>query len=108
MDYFLFVIDGSSSSVRWIIFVDILNCKGMGCIFIEIYEYKVIDLYIKCMVYYMFVYFLIIGYQYVVKVFRGEEVNSDVYKKYKNFFLFVRMDLVEKINLNDLLDLLES
>lgn len=50
MDYFLFVIDGSSSSVRWIKFVDILNCKGMGCIFIEIYEYKVIDLYIKCMV----------------------------------------------------------
>lgn len=44
----------------------------------------------------------------MVKVFRGEKVNSDVYKKYKNFFLFLRMDLVEKINLNDLLDLLES
>lgn len=44
----------------------------------------------------------------MVKVFRGEEVNSDVYKKFKNFFLFLRMDLVEKINLNDLLDLLES
>nr|NP_001292234.1 probable ATP-dependent RNA helicase DHX58 [Crassostrea gigas]AGQ42556.1 retinoic acid-inducible protein 1 [Crassostrea gigas] len=48
------------------------------------------------------------GYQYVAKALRGEKVNSDVYKKYINLLSPLRMDLVEKINPNDLLDLLES
>lgn len=44
----------------------------------------------------------------MAKALRGEEVNNDVYKKYKTFLSPLRMDLVEKINPNDLLDLLES
>lgn len=108
MDYLLSAIDGSSSSVRWTKFVDILNRKGMGCIFTETYEYKATDLYIKCMAQYMFVYFLIIGYQYVAKALSGEEVNSDAYRRYKNLLGPLKMDFVERVNPNHLLCLLES
>ncbi|XP_065940807.1 antiviral innate immune response receptor RIG-I-like isoform X2 [Magallana gigas] len=48
------------------------------------------------------------GYQYVAKALRGEEVNRDVYKKYKNLLSPLKIDLVEKINPTDLLHLLES
>lgn len=48
------------------------------------------------------------GYQYVAKALRGEEINRDVYKKYKNLLSPLKIDLVEKINPTDLLDQLES
>lgn len=57
---------------------------------------------------YLYVYSLIIGYQYVAKALSGEEVNSDVYRKYKNFLGPLKMDLVERVNPNHLLCLLDS
>uniref|UniRef100_K1QR25 Interferon-induced helicase C domain-containing protein 1 n=1 Tax=Magallana gigas TaxID=29159 RepID=K1QR25_MAGGI len=48
------------------------------------------------------------GYQYVAKAISGEEVNSDAYRRYKNLLGPLKMDLVEKVNPNDLLCLLES
>lgn len=48
------------------------------------------------------------GYQYVAKALQGEKVKRDVYYRNKNLLSILKLNLVEKINPNDLLDLLEG
>ncbi|XP_048727213.2 ATP-dependent RNA helicase DHX58-like isoform X9 [Ostrea edulis] len=48
------------------------------------------------------------GYEYVAKALRGEEVNSDVFKKYTRLLEPHKMNLVERLNPEDLLVTLET
>lgn len=111
MDYLLSAIDGSSSSDRWTKFVDILNRKGMCCIFTISFSgtrMNIKQLICILSICHNICIFLIIGYQYVAKVISGEEVNSNAYRRYKNLLGPLKMDLVERVNPNDLLCFLEG
>ena len=50
----------------------------------------------------------LLGYKYMSKALKGEEVSKDVYQKYKKFLMKNKMHLIDKLNPDELLHLLKS
>mgnify|MGYP003690231331 CR=1 FL=1 len=50
----------------------------------------------------------LLGYKYMSKALKGEEVSKDVYQKYKKILMKNKMHLIDKLNPDELLHLLKS